>query len=203
MLTNSPLASNIFSAKCQHSEVRTAAVIACPEIASNMRKIAQLGDLQLRLGRTDRPCSPAVPPAPGTTRLTRLIPSTQSGPARSDHAACIPWLSRCHPALAPWAGRRSSHPLPVPMSPADQDGSTIGPWYGSHFFRPVCADLTLTATADFYCGQHCLQFLRFARNSIGGDIGARVGRPMLHTWPGSATASRPQTQVAGRRRSAR
>jgi hypothetical protein len=44
------LASNIFSAKCQLSEVRAAAVIVSPEIASNMRKIAQLGDLQLRPG---------------------------------------------------------------------------------------------------------------------------------------------------------
>jgi hypothetical protein len=54
MLTNYQLASNIFSAKCQHSEVHAVAVIASPEIAINMRKIAQLGDLQVRLGRAGR-----------------------------------------------------------------------------------------------------------------------------------------------------
>jgi hypothetical protein len=53
MLTNYPLASNIFSAKRQHTEVRATAVIASPEIACNMRKIAQFGDLQLRLGRAE------------------------------------------------------------------------------------------------------------------------------------------------------
>jgi hypothetical protein len=53
-LTNSPPGSNIFSAKGQHSEVRAAAVIDSPDIASNMQKIAQLGDLQLWLGQMDR-----------------------------------------------------------------------------------------------------------------------------------------------------
>ena len=70
------------------------------------------------------------------------------------------------------------------MSPADsrrfQDWTVA--W--QPFLPARLPDLTPTATADFYCGQHCLQFLRFARNSIGGDIGAHEGRPMLHTWAG-------------------
>jgi hypothetical protein len=57
------------------------------------------------------------------------------------------------------------------------------------------------ATADFHLGKHCLQFLRFARNSIGGDIVADDERPMLHTWAGfryrlpAAAASGREAQV--------
>ena len=54
MRTNYPLASNIFSAKRQHTEFCATAVIASLEIACNMRKISQLGDLQLWLGRAER-----------------------------------------------------------------------------------------------------------------------------------------------------
>jgi hypothetical protein len=43
-------------------------------------------------------------------------------------------------------------------------------------------DLPPAATADSHYGADFLQFLRFARNSLGGDIVARPGRPMLQTW---------------------
>ena len=80
--------------------------------------------------------------------------------------------------------RRSSRPLPVPLSPADPGRFHDWTAVRQPFLPSRLPDLTPTATADFYCDQHCLQFLRFARNSIGGDIGAHEGRPMLHTWAG-------------------
>jgi hypothetical protein len=91
--------------------------------------------------------------------------------------------------------------LPVPISPADPRRFHDWTVAWQPFLPARLPDLM--PAADFCCGQHCLQFLRFARNSIGGDIAAHERRPMLHVWVGSATASRPQTRVAGRRKSAR
>jgi len=49
-LTNSPLGSNIFSAKCQHSEVRAAAISLSPKLLAICEKLHNLGIYSYGLG---------------------------------------------------------------------------------------------------------------------------------------------------------
>jgi hypothetical protein len=70
------------------------------------------------------------------------------------------------------------------MSPADPRRFHDWAVASEPFLPSRLPDLMSAPTADFYQGQHCLQFLRFARNSIGADIVAHDERPMLHTWVG-------------------
>lgn len=78
-------------------------------------------------------------------------------------------------------------------------GSTIGPWHGIHLFRPACPTWRRLPRPPFtaaniscnFCG---LQEIRLAAISLL----MRDSLCFTH-GPGSASASRPQTQVAGRR----